>query len=118
MKRKIPFVLGGSLLAIVAGALAGGRIETVVTLCDNRTQIVIDGLQPGTALDRGRAFQVAEKFMDVWREKNPGSNWIMAKNYAANDVAMQVRSTASGAEKQSGTYSGFTAADEFVWKTE
>ena len=118
MKRKLPFVVGCSLLAIVAGALAGDRVETVVTLCDNQTQIVIDGLKPGTALDRGRAFQVAEKFMDVWREKNPGSNWIMAKNYGPTDVAMQVRTTASAADKQSGIYSGFTAADEFVWKTE
>jgi len=118
MKRKLPIVVGCSLLAIVAGALAGDRIETIVTLCDNQTQIVIDGLKPGTALDRGRAFQVAEKFMDVWREKNPGSNWIMAKNYGPNDLAMQVRTTAPAADKQSGIYSGFTAADEFVWKTE
>jgi thiosulfate dehydrogenase len=118
MKRKLPIVVGCSLLAIVAGALAGDRVETVVTLCDNQTQIVIDGLKPGTALDRGRAFQVAEKFMDVWREKNPGSNWIMAKNYGPADVAMQVRTTASAADKQSGIYSGFTAADEFVWETE
>lgn len=117
MKRALPIVVGSSLL-VIAAAVAGDRIETIITLCDNQTQIVIDGLKPGTALDRGRAFQVAEKFMDVWRDKNPGSNWIMAKNYGPKDVAMQVRSTAPPAAKQSGIYSGFTAADEFVWKTE
>jgi thiosulfate dehydrogenase len=118
MKRNLLIATGCSLLVIVAGALAGDRIETIVTLCDNQTQIVIDGLKPGTALDSGRAFQVAEKFMDVWRDKNPGSNWIMAKNYGPKDVVMQVRSAAPAAEKQSGIYSGYTAADEFVWKTE
>ncbi len=117
MKRALPIVVGSSLL-VIAAAVAGDRLETIITLCDNQTQIVIDGLKPGTALDRGRAFQVAEKFMDVWRDKNPGSNWIMAKNYGPKDVAMQVRSTAPAAAKQSGIYSGFTAADEFVWKTE
>ena len=117
MKRALLIVVGCSLLVIVA-AVAGDRIETIVTLCDNQTQIVIDGLKPGTTLDRGRAFQVAEKFMDVWRDQNPGSNWIMAKNYGPKDLAMQVRTTAPAAAKQSGIYSGFTAADEFVWKTE
>ena len=118
MKQKLPIVMGCSLLVMVAGALAGDHIETIVTLCDNQTQIVIDGLKPGTALDRGRAFQVAEKFMDVWREQNPGSNWIMAQNYGPKDVVMQVRTAAPAAAKQSGIYSGYTSADEFVWKSE
>lgn len=118
MKRKLPIVMGCSLLVMVAGALAGDHVETIVTLCDNQTQIVIDGLKPGAALDPGRAFQVAEKFMDVWREQNPGSNWIMAQNYGPKDVVMQVRTAPPAAAKQSGIYSGYTSADEFVWKSE
>lgn len=117
-KRDLKIVMGCSLLAMAAGAVAAETFQTVVTLCDNRTQLVIDGLKPGTALDRRQAFQVAEKFMDVWREQHPGSNWIMAANYGPKDLLMQVRSAAPPANKQSGVYSGYTAADEFVWKTE
>jgi thiosulfate dehydrogenase len=117
-KRDLHIILGCALLAIAGGAVASEHFQTVVMLCDNKTQLLIDGLQPGSALDRGQAFQVAEKFMNVWREHNPGSNWIMAKNYGPNTVAMQVRSAAPAAAKQTGIYSGYTAADEFLWKSE
>lgn len=119
MKRKHLILMGCSLLVVLAGAAASDRIETIVTLCDNQTQIAIEGLKPGTQLNHRQAFQVAEKFMDVWRQKNPGSNWIMAQNYGPHDIAMQVRTASSKeGDKQSGIYSGYTAADEFVWKTE
>jgi thiosulfate dehydrogenase len=118
MKRNWMIWTGCSVLAACLGALAAETAGTVITLCDNRTQIVVEGLKPGTALDRGRAFQVAEKFMDVWRAQHPGSNWIMAANTGPRDLAMQVRTAAPDLSKQTGIYSGFTAADEFVWKSE
>jgi thiosulfate dehydrogenase len=114
MKR---FLMAGIGL-VVAGAIGQQVTETVVTLCDNQTQIVIPGLKPGVPLDRGRAFQVAEKFMDEWRHKNPGSNWIMAQNLAPRlEMGLQVR-TAAPTTKQAGIYTGFSPRDEFVWKTE
>jgi thiosulfate dehydrogenase len=119
MKRDLLAVFGLVLIVAVAGAVAQQRVETTVTLCDNETQIVIPGLQPGKALDRPQAFQLAEKFMDEWRKKNPGSNWIMAQNFGPPDLAMQVRTKAAAPEiKQGGIYSGFTAEDEFLWKSE
>jgi len=113
MKR---FVIVG--FALVAAAQQ--TTETTVLLCDNQTQVVIPGLKPGQRLDRDRAFQVAEKFMDVWKQKHPGSNWIMAQNLAPRrDMALQVRTAPpASASKQSGVYSNFSALDEFVWKTE
>ena len=117
-RRELKIAIGCSLLALAAGALASEPLQTIITLCDNKTQLVIDGLKPGTALDRDQAFQVARKFMDVWEEQHPGSNWIMAANYGPQTVAMQVRTTAPAANKQTGIYSGYTANDEFVWKTE
>jgi len=117
MKPKLTILVGGAVLLLFAGGLASERIETIITLCDNRTQLVVDGLKPGVALHPAQAFQVAEKFMDVWEEQHPGSNWIMAKNYGPKDVVMQVRTPATQ-NKQSGIYSGFTATDEFVWKSE
>jgi thiosulfate dehydrogenase len=121
MKRDLFVVFGLTLVAVVAGAIAQERVETVITLCDNRTQLVIPDLQPGKSLDRRHAFQVAERFMDEWKKDHPGSNWIMAQNFGPKDLPMQVRVTnpASGAaSKQGGIYSGFTAEDEFLWKTE
>jgi thiosulfate dehydrogenase len=107
------------LALVAAGALAGDRIETIITLCDNKTQLVIPGLRPGQPLVRGQAFQVAETFMDVWRKDHPGSNWIMAQNYGPKDLAMQVR-TAPAAQpaKQTGIYSGFDDTDQALWKSE
>lgn len=102
---------------VLAGAFAEKQIETVVTLCDNQTEVVIPGLQPGVPLDRGRAFQVAETFMDEWKRRNPGSNWIMAQNLAPQlGFAPQIR-TKEG-PKQVEVYSRFSPRDEFVWKTE
>ncbi len=116
MQRKRILTLGAGLLAIAAVAWATDPIETIILLCDNQTELVIPGLKPGTSLDRQQAFQVAEKFMDVWEEKNPGSNWIMAQNYGPKNLAMQVRT--NGSAPQTGIYSGFTATDEYVWRTE
>jgi len=123
MKRDILVACTLALLFAVAGAIAQQRLETIVTLCDNETEIVIAGLKPGQALEHGAAFQVADRFMDEWKKKNPGSNWIMAMNMKPGPpIAMQVRRAATAepvsATKQAGVYSGFTAADEFIWKTE
>jgi thiosulfate dehydrogenase len=119
--ERIYWIAFGCLLLVGAGAVAQQGVETIVTLCDNVTQLVIPGLKPGQSLDKGRAFQVAEKFMDEWKKQNPGSNWIMAQNLAPQpDFALQVRrpAAAAPAAKQGGVYSGFTAQDEFIWKSE
>ncbi len=113
LKTKL---LAGAVL-VVAGALASEPIETVIMLCDNKTQLAVSGLKPGTALNREGAFQVATKFMEVWEGQHPGSNWIMAQYNGPRDLAMQVRAAAP-ASGQTGIYSGFTAQDEFVWKSE
>ena len=104
---------------VLAGAFAEKQIETVVTLCDNETEIVIPGLKPGVPLDRARAFQVAETLMDEWKRRNPGSNWIMAHNLAPQlGFAPQVRTSAKAGSQQVEVYSRFSPRDEFVWKTE
>ncbi|HEY3837291.1 MAG TPA: hypothetical protein VGL72_12000 [Bryobacteraceae bacterium] len=118
MNRIRTRLLAASVLLAALAAVAGEPLATVITLCDNRTQLVVNGLKPGTALAPGQAFQVAEKFMDVWRQQHPGSNWIMAASYGPRDLAMQVRTAAPSGDKQIGIYSGYTAADEFLWKTE
>jgi thiosulfate dehydrogenase len=103
-----------------AGAFAQQNYDTIVTLCDNVTELVIPGLKPGQKLDRTGAFQVADTFMTEWKRQNPGSNWIMAQNLTPRpDLALQVR-PAPGVERQRQmeTYSQFSARDEFVWKTE
>lgn len=113
----------------VAGLLAAGAVvaqqkyETIVTLCDNVTEVVIPGLKPGQKLDSQRAFQVADTFMQEWKRQNPGSNWIMAQNLAPRlDMGLQVRQAgeaeAAKQSKQVETYSQFSKRDEFVWKTE
>ena len=114
MKRLILAVSG----LVLVGAIAQQPVETVITLCDNETEIVVPGLKPGESMNRDRAFQVAEKFMDVWKQKNPGSNWIMAQNHLPQTgLALQVRNAAP-ASTQKGVYSSFSARDEFVWKSE
>lgn len=119
MKRNMGIAVVLALI-VVAGAFSQQTVETIVTLCDNVTQIAIPGLKPGQPLDRGKAFQVAEVFMDQWRKQHPGSNWIMAQNYGPRDLPLQVRTSAkaAAAPTQSGIYSGFTAEDEFIWKNE
>src|ERR1700753_879698 len=94
MNRIWMSLTGVPLLLVGLAAVADEPVATVITLCDNRTQLVVNGLKPGAALPPGQAFQVAEKFMDVWREQHPGSNWIMAANYGPRDLAMQVRTAA------------------------
>ncbi len=119
MERKWMMLLGPTLALLVVLTAAGEVVETVITLCDNRTQLVVNGLRPGTALPREEAFQVAEKFMDVWNQDHPGSNWIMAANYGPKNLGLQVRRTAPPDDsQQNGIYAGFTSADEFVWKSE
>jgi thiosulfate dehydrogenase len=106
-------------LALAAGAIAQQSVETIVTLCDNKTEIVIPNLKPGEKLDRERAFQVADTFMQQWKKENPGSNWIMAQNLAPRpDMALQVRTAAKAEPKQAGVYSAFSPREEFIWKTE
>jgi thiosulfate dehydrogenase len=119
-RRHLKIAAAGSLL-MIAGAVASEPIQTIITLCDNKTQLIIQGLRPGTALNPDQAFQAAEKFMDVWKDGHPGSNWIMAQSFGPKNLAMQVRtlSEASGSgAQQDGIYSGYTAADQFLWKTE
>ena len=119
MKKKWIILAAVSLSAMVTLAVADQPMETVITLCDNITQLVIPGLAPGKALPRAQAFQVAETFMDTWKKQNPGSNWIMAANYGPRDLALQVRTaTPAAAPAQGGTYSNFDKGDEFVWKSE
>lgn len=114
MKR---YFFAGAVV-LLAAAVAEQKTETVVTLCDNETEIVIPGLKPGKSLDRADAFQVAERFMKEWQRKNPGSNWIMAQNMTPRpQLALQVR-TAAKEPVQQGVYSTFGPRDEFVWKTE
>jgi thiosulfate dehydrogenase len=112
---------------VAMGLLAAGAVvaqqkyETIVTLCDNVTQLVIPGLRPGEKLDPARAFQVADTFMNEWKRQNPGSNWIMAQNMMpVPGMGLQVRQATAAAPgpKQGETYSRFSARDEFVWKTE
>jgi len=67
------------LLAVAGTVVAQQKHETIVTLCDNVTEVVIPGLKPGQKLDSRRAFQVADTFMTEWKRQNPGSNWIMAQ---------------------------------------
>ena len=123
--RRNHFIAFGCALLVAVGALAQQNIETIITLCDNVTELVIPGLKPGLPLDRGRAFQVADKFMGEWKKSNPGSNWIMAQNLTpVPNFAMQVRRKPSAAKPlaaqtvQGGVYSGYTAQDEFIWKSE
>lgn len=108
------------MLAVGVVALADQKYETIVTLCDNVTEVVIPGLKPGTSLDRAKAFQVADTFMNEWKRQHPGSNWIMAANFnPVKDFALQVRTPLAAAEKkQAEVYSNFSPRDEFVWKTE
>ena len=117
---KMDVLIAGGLALLVGGALADQRVETIITLCDNKTQLVIPGLKDGQPLDHAQAFQVADKFMDVWKTQHPGSNWIMAQNLGPKDLAMQVRNAtpATTQAKQSGIYSSFDAADEAIWKSE
>jgi len=119
MKRYQWVVIG---LALAGGAaLADEHYETIVTLCDNVTKIVIPGLKPGTKLDHDRAFQLADAFMTEWKRQNPGSNWIMAQNMSpVRDLALQVRSplAAANEKQQGGIYSGSSPRDQFIWKSE
>jgi thiosulfate dehydrogenase len=105
------------LLAVAGAVVAQQKYETIVTLCDNVTEVVIPGLKPGQKLDSRRAFQVADTFMTEWKRQNPGSNWIMAQNLMpVPEMALQVRRAPEA--KQVEAYSSFSARDEFVWKTE
>jgi len=115
---KMDVLVACGLALLAGGALADQKIETIITLCDNKTQLVIPGLKPGDPLDHTHAFQVADKFMDVWRADHPGSNWVMAKNYGPKDLAMQVRTATPAQERQTGVYSSFDANDENLWKSE
>lgn len=115
--------VAAGFLVCVGGVIAQQKYETIVTLCDNVTEVVIPGLKPGQKLDSQRAFQVADTFMTEWKRQHPGSNWIMAQNLMpVPDLGLQVRqageAAAAGQAKQMGTYSQFSARDEFVWKTE
>ena len=97
--------------------MAQQKYETIVPLCDNVTEVVIPGLKPAQKLHLRRAFQVADTFMTEWKRQNPGSNWIMAQNLMpVPEMALQVRRAPD--TKQVEAYSGFSARDEVVWKTE
>lgn len=118
MKRQKWLALSLGLVGVAA--LAEQHYETVITLCDNVTQLVLPGVKPGTRLDRDKAFQVADRFMTEWKRQNPGSNWIMAQNLAPQaPIAMQVRTSLANAEKkQSEIYARYTQRDEMIWKSE
>src|SRR5262245_52969233 len=121
MKTHLNFLFTAAgtvgLAVLVGSAIADQPIETVITLGDNNTQLVIPGLESGKPLDRPHAFQVADKFMDVWRKDHPGSNWIMAQNNGPKDLAMQVRTAQPPPQTQGGVYSTFDKSDEMIWKS-
>ena len=100
---------------------------TVVGLCDGETATEVK-VAPGAALSHDEAQKVSDELMAEWRRKHPEAAWdnAVAQNTTPGSTSgvPPKPTTATKApvmqqpHDQVGTYSGYDARDELVWKSE
>ena len=100
-------------------AQRGGTVEQ---LCDGETSTEVPGLEPGQALPRDRAQQVADDLMAQWKVKNPKAKWELAAvepsasaRGAGPEAAPKAPAPTSRAV-QRGVYVDQDARDAFIQK--
>jgi thiosulfate dehydrogenase len=106
----------------------------VVMLCDGKTNVEIDGLQPGQQMSHEQALAVTRRLMQKWQREHPGERWQMsadtgssapppeyggaAKVGASEPQVGGVPAGKAPATQQGDTYASFHERDLKVWAAE
>jgi len=112
----------------------------VVMLCDGKTSVEVQGLEPGQRMSREQASKVTRDLMASWQQAHPGERWEMAQAQsppaepaapgpaAAPSPAaaatspqiqgVQIQKPAQGQQQQGDTYASFHERDFKVWQAE
>ena len=96
LRTHVAFVTAGAVAAIAGLAIlpftlraqpsipqhqvpASKHGNVVVTLCDGKTSLEVEGLKPGQRMNHDQAASVTRKLMATWQREHPGERWEMAQ---------------------------------------
>ncbi len=104
--------LGAGLHGMRASAVAGDG--TTVELCDGETTVQLAANTPATP-EEGR--KIADKLMEQWRRKNPGTDWI-AEEQSKHKIVPPADNSKLIGDNQGQAYGLITPGDVLVWQRE